>query len=441
MKFGFEIAARDGDARRGRLATAHGTAETPAFDSSTAAQNGVGKGAKKMASYGTSFHKHAALPTMNDFRGVGTSALEGARQTGEKAKEFGRKAKEELGGVAESAGEGARQGLEYLKSHPTAAMLATGGAGLLGLKGLAGVGRRIAGGVARKAAPSLMQRIGRVDRIGQRRAVHAVHLVSAGTGEERVLSTLRERLARARADIGAPDVFGADAEQATARIVVTGETADTGELEDRPSSVDGLTVNLREEAADEARRLARARALTHEQDDKARLDGDGPWVMASRRRTTRQQMGGRALLVWRVTCDDECGRPVESRIVPVTVPLTGARGTWRGSARIGQRLRELDATVRPSVERAVDDWRRSVEANVGSFVSTRLRREEAMAGHSTPRAFQPGLFDRRADRLHETDRAAVADADRRRAGHLAALARATTLTSPPAQLLLVLVPW
>jgi hypothetical protein len=171
------------------------------------------------------------------------------------------------------------------------------------------------------------------------------------------------------------------------------------------------------------------------------MDGDGPWVTASRRRTTRQQMGGRALLVWRVSCDDECGRPVESRIVPVTVPLTGARGTWRGSAQIGQRLHELDATVRPSVEQAVDDWRQSVEANVRAFVSTRLGREEAMAGHSMPHAFQPGLFDRRADRLHDADRAAVADADRGRAGHLAALARATTLTSPPAQLLLVLVPW
>ncbi|OFW13248.1 MAG: hypothetical protein A3F69_03410 [Acidobacteria bacterium RIFCSPLOWO2_12_FULL_66_10] len=288
----------------------------------------------------------------------------------------------------------------------------------------------------------LEQRIGRVDRIGQRLAVHAVHLVAAGTGEERVLSTLKERLARARADIGAPDVFGADAEQATARIVVAGETAapETGELEDRTSNVVGLTVNLREEAADEARRLARARALTGEQDDEARLEGDGPWVMVSRRRTTRQQMGGRALLVWRFTCDDECGRPVESRIVPVMVPLTGARGKWRGSARIGQWLRELDTTVRPSVEQAVDDWRRSVEANIRGFVSTRLRREEAMAGHSTPQAFQPGLFDRRADRLHETIRAAAADGDRRRAGRLAALARATTLTSPPAQLLLVLVP-
>jgi superfamily II DNA or RNA helicase len=290
----------------------------------------------------------------------------------------------------------------------------------------------------------LEQRVGRVDRIGQRRAVHAVHLVAAGTGEERVLSTLKERLARARADIGVPDVFGADAERATARIVVTGEEAapETGGLDHPSTCVDGLMLNLRKEAVDEAQRLTKVRALTHAQDDEARLqmEGGGPWVTTSRRRTTRQRMGGHVLLVWRVTCDDAHGRPVESRIVPVTIPITGARHKWRARARLGPQLRELDAHVRPSVEQAVDDWRRSAEANVRAFVSTRLRREEAIAGHSTPDAFQAGLFDRRADRMHDTDRAAAADADDRHASHLAALARAATLTFPPAQLLLVLVP-
>ena len=210
----------------------------------------------------------------------------------------------------------------------------------------------------------------------------------------------------------------------------------------RNAEADGRTVDLREEAADEVQRLTRVRALTHEQDDEARLqmEGDGPWVLASRRRTTRQQMGGQVLFVWRVTCHDACGRPVESRIVPVAIPLTGARNTWRVSARLRQRLRELDANVRPCVEQAVDDWRRSVEATVRAFGSTRLRREQAIAGSSTPGGFQRGLFDRRADRMGDADRAAAAVADGRHTMHLADLARAATLTFPPAQLLLVLVP-
>jgi superfamily II DNA or RNA helicase len=68
----------------------------------------------------------------------------------------------------------------------------------------------------------LEQRIGRVDRIGQRRRVHAFHLIADGTGETRVLARLRARVAAARAEIGAPDPLGDDEERAIARIVLTG---------------------------------------------------------------------------------------------------------------------------------------------------------------------------------------------------------------------------
>ena len=54
----------------------------------------------------------------------------------------------------------------------------------------------------------LEQRIGRVDRIGQRRTVHAFHLVAAGTGEQRLLEGLRDRIARARTDVGSPNPLG-----------------------------------------------------------------------------------------------------------------------------------------------------------------------------------------------------------------------------------------
>src|SRR5262249_55469017 len=47
----------------------------------------------------------------------------------------------------------------------------------------------------------LEQRIGRVDRIGQTRTVHACHLIAKGTGEARVLERLRTRIARAQQDI------------------------------------------------------------------------------------------------------------------------------------------------------------------------------------------------------------------------------------------------
>jgi superfamily II DNA or RNA helicase len=64
----------------------------------------------------------------------------------------------------------------------------------------------------------LEQRIGRVDRIGQRRVVHAFHLIAEGTGEMRLLDRLRDRVVAARADIGAPDPL--TDERMTARIVM-----------------------------------------------------------------------------------------------------------------------------------------------------------------------------------------------------------------------------
>jgi hypothetical protein len=72
----------------------------------------------------------------------------------------------------------------------------------------------------------LEQRIGRVDRIGQGRAVHAFHLIARGTGEARILTRLRTRVATAIADLGAPDPLGGNDEQAIARIVVAGESHD-----------------------------------------------------------------------------------------------------------------------------------------------------------------------------------------------------------------------
>ncbi len=68
----------------------------------------------------------------------------------------------------------------------------------------------------------LEQRIGRVDRIGQIRRVHAFHLVADGTGEVGILERLRARLALARSDIGAPDPLGADEEHDNARRVTEG---------------------------------------------------------------------------------------------------------------------------------------------------------------------------------------------------------------------------
>jgi SNF2 family DNA or RNA helicase len=70
----------------------------------------------------------------------------------------------------------------------------------------------------------LEQRIGRVDRIGQIRTVHAFHLVAIDTGELRIAARLRRRLSLAAADIDVPDPLGD--ERRAVRTIVTGDEND-----------------------------------------------------------------------------------------------------------------------------------------------------------------------------------------------------------------------
>jgi superfamily II DNA/RNA helicase len=70
----------------------------------------------------------------------------------------------------------------------------------------------------------LEQRIGRVDRIGQRRVVHAFHLIAADIGEVRLAERLRRRVAVATDALGAPNPL--DDERALARFVLRREDDD-----------------------------------------------------------------------------------------------------------------------------------------------------------------------------------------------------------------------
>ena len=69
----------------------------------------------------------------------------------------------------------------------------------------------------------LEQRIGRVDRIGQRRTVHAFHLVCREGGEAIVLERLRARIAIAAAAVGMQSPLGDTADElAIATLIVSG---------------------------------------------------------------------------------------------------------------------------------------------------------------------------------------------------------------------------
>ena len=79
----------------------------------------------------------------------------------------------------------------------------------------------------------LEQRAGRVDRIGQRRTVHAFHLIASETAEMRILERLKGRIARARHAIDAADPLGSstvDEEHAVSRLVIAGDTVASSRL-------------------------------------------------------------------------------------------------------------------------------------------------------------------------------------------------------------------
>jgi superfamily II DNA or RNA helicase len=255
----------------------------------------------------------------------------------------------------------------------------------------------------------LEQRIGRVDRIGQSRRVHAIHLVAQDTAEENMLGRLRARVGRAQSRIDAPDPIGSD----------------------RPRVAIPATMTLTSEAARaeaEVSRLTAARALLRSARGRPPADADAerPLLARARRRRLRAALAGRALFIFRVDVDDEDGRTIESAIVPVLVDDD------RGS------------TDQPRVPSEwIAAWERSVDAVACPFHATRIARERdvAAAFESAPApALQPGLFDRRLERAHLDAAVRRADAVRDARLRLDAANRRRRFGAPTSRLLLVVRP-
>ena len=270
----------------------------------------------------------------------------------------------------------------------------------------------------------LEQRIGRVDRIGQTRTVHAFHLVADRTGELRILDSLHCRVARAREDVGAADPLGTLEERAPAP-----EAGWAGLL---------ISPENQRETWTEAARLQRARAIAN---DAVNITaGRGPLVISARRARLRAALGAKALLVWRLSWENAAGSAVESTLIAVTiagVPRPGSRADARST------VRELAAVVAPAIESLAPEWReRSVEM-VRALAAARLAREREILSRivSEPRdRFQPGLFDRRVERRHDLRRAEAAEMRREIANRIALVERTTAVSSAPPALLLVALP-
>jgi hypothetical protein len=198
-----------------------------------------------------------------------------------------------------------------------------------------------------------------------------------------------------------------------------------------------ISVDLRAEAAAEARRLSGARAQLRDGDLRALqlLEADGGWIARPRRARVRRFLGGRVCLIWRVSFADASGRPVESRLVPLLVETAAGLGRMLSDAT-------SDALIRTRIEIDSDAWRQEATRVVDLFTATRLSREREIAERSSTAEppTQWGLFDRRADRARQARVAALVESQQAMFDRRDAVEGAGAITLRPAQLLLAIVP-
>lgn len=338
----------------------------------------------------------------------------------------------------------------------------------------------------------LEQRIGRVDRLGQARRPHAIHMVARATAEEHIVRRLVVRQQRARQSVGAvSDAIGATREEDVAAAVM----ARTGHQPDEhpraqpvPGPAPFRTIDLCGLADEEAARLRFARGIatrpgaTHasplsgqRRRDQAPAASSWPrppdssgacLAMLPRCRARRCALPAGLLCIFVVRLLEAQADAAGESIVPILLDLgiggpTSSEGPRiRGSDLRTSDLRTsgrsnfagagrplLDVLVRsPALkDRVLDAGRthlREAVARHGRVIAAATWRERALAAADgrPVSLLQPGMFDRRAVVEAERARAERASRDADRLERLWALeACASRSLVAQADLALVLV--
>lgn len=289
----------------------------------------------------------------------------------------------------------------------------------------------------------LEQRIGRVDRIGQRGRVHAIHLVARHTAEATVLSRLATRLGLARrtfTDLSDPLGMNPD----LARTVL--------DEADGPDRLDRHLVwrpNLGTEAATEARRLQAVRAWNGSRHQPAPRRAHA--VVRSLPRIGAAAPGRATLWVLCAHLVDGSGGLVERCLVALLdtsagrhPPPTAQPGP---SARYLRARHRQIADVLDTLASAVA-WRRADEisqAHRAAVEALHRRQQIVMAALEAERPagelVQAGLFDNRAVRDHDVSaalRAGMLQTELERLGRIGSSRRLDVVPHP--ELVLVLSP-
>jgi hypothetical protein len=263
----------------------------------------------------------------------------------------------------------------------------------------------------------LEQRAGRVDRIGQKRRVHAVHLVAAATCEEVTVARLVSRLNRMRGAMSA--LTRTPGEEQIAESILGPKSA-LELLDDAfplPSGI--ITLNLGNDAQEESRRLGRARAFAAAS---AHVRVPERSVMTHIRQHRTNNLP-HCLWVYRFILTTREGRLVWEALVPVTAKLTTRR---RYPIRLMRTLLKADL---PALQTVLASHRALVLEQLRPSIRPMLERfsarERSLASVLRSRQarlsaglLQRGLFDRRHDRLASAQNSLLEDALSESAGRL-----------------------
>ncbi|PYR94829.1 MAG: hypothetical protein DMF84_03995 [Acidobacteria bacterium] len=269
----------------------------------------------------------------------------------------------------------------------------------------------------------LEQRIGRVDRIGQSRRVHAITLVARDTAEDLVIASLARRLARVAATLGERDrLAGFLTDARTAGIVIGGASEEPFENTPLPRITMGPATTSA--AIEEAHRLSnRAIEPFRPRDSSVRV--------ASIRATSTLPRGFLFVFVWSALAGDGCLIDCHPALVHVRAdhvqrPRRAAQARDAAADAIRRYEHQASQIVEPVAAMHLSHARVVHAARVDRAIA---RERELRDWNAAAAEVQPGLFDRRVVTLADEDTAARQrmrlDHDRR----IAALTRARVLAA------------
>ena len=225
----------------------------------------------------------------------------------------------------------------------------------------------------------LEQRIGRVDRMGQTRTVHAINLLAEGTAERTVLASLLRRIDRIR----------------MSEIEIASCVINRSEPPARSTPVDTCTqsIDLSVEARLEAHRSSDARRRNAIHSDLS--EQTVPTVVLKSPSPSLTSF-------FRVRLVTGAGRLIEDSLVPLRMPIDRVDTplTRRGARALAESLmRRFGPSLAQHARGSAHDRARAIGEELAHAIARAISRERAIAACLAPHGMPPvqaGLFDNKA---------------------------------------------